>query len=105
MRRGRTGDPRKTRTSGLRFRKPPLYPAELWGRLFIQWFTERILTFSPFRSSAQAVSFESRQQSGNQDERIVRPPRGWCDGHLSDPAFVKAEGEIVEDDASERRAD
>ena len=25
------GDPRKTRTSGLRFRKPPLYPAELWG--------------------------------------------------------------------------
>src|SRR3954466_8621395 len=26
------GDPRKTRTSGLRFRKPPLYPAELWGR-------------------------------------------------------------------------
>src|SRR5262249_34876770 len=28
----RVGDPRKTRTSGLRFRKPPLYPAELWGR-------------------------------------------------------------------------
>ena len=26
-----SGDPRKTRTSGLRFRKPPLYPAELWG--------------------------------------------------------------------------
>ena len=28
---GKNGDPRKTRTSGLRFRKPPLYPAELWG--------------------------------------------------------------------------
>src|SRR5690606_27546 len=24
------GDPRRARTSGLRFRKPPLYPAELW---------------------------------------------------------------------------
>ena len=29
---GWIGDPRKTRTSGPRFRKPMLYPAELWGR-------------------------------------------------------------------------
>ena len=31
-----SGDPRKTRTSGLRFRKPPLYPAELWGLCLLQ---------------------------------------------------------------------
>lgn len=28
----RLGDPGRTRTTGLRFRKPPLYPAELRGR-------------------------------------------------------------------------
>src|SRR5215469_15380861 len=38
------GDPRKTRTSGLRFRKPPLYPAELWGRFYFQRLTSVILT-------------------------------------------------------------
>jgi hypothetical protein len=46
----KNGDPRKTRTSGLRFRKPPLYPAELWGQRgtlarFYQAFPDRAPSF------------------------------------------------------------
>ncbi len=36
---GEYGDPGRTRTCDIRFRKPMLYPAELRGLLFLNYFT------------------------------------------------------------------
>ncbi len=42
-----SSDPSRNRTCGLRFRKPSLYPAELWDRLILLTIDRSLLLCSP----------------------------------------------------------
>lgn len=76
----RSGDPGMTRTSDLRFRKPPLCPAELRDRLDIAREFQQVASI--FRRFASRRALLSGKQATNSSHV---PPSQWRAGSRPDP--------------------